>query len=60
MRHSSHLWENHLPSGFAFAWEAGLIAAASYGDRLGVAVTVLTGSLIALGLVEAFHPKRQP
>ncbi len=58
-RHSSHRWENHLPSGFALAWAAALLAAALYSDRFCLALSMLTLSLVALLLLEHFHPKRQ-
>jgi hypothetical protein len=58
-RHSSHRWENHLPSGFALAWAAALLAAALYDHRLCLALSTLTLSLVALLLLEHFHPKRQ-
>jgi hypothetical protein len=58
-RHSSHHWENHLPSGFALAWATALLAAALYGDRFWLALSTLALSLVALLLFEHFHPKRQ-
>jgi hypothetical protein len=59
VRHSSHRWENHLPSGFALAWAAVLLAAALYGDRFCLALGTLALSLVALLLLEHFHPKRR-
>ena len=58
-RHSSNRWETHLPSGFALVWAAALLAAAVYGDRLCLALSILFLSLVALLLIEHFHPKRQ-
>jgi hypothetical protein len=58
-RHSSKRWETHLPSGFALAWAVALLAAALYGGRFCLALSTLTVSLVALLLLERFHPKRQ-
>ena len=58
-RHSSHRWENHLPSGFAAAWMAALLAATWYIGRFRFALGGLAFSLLVLLLIERFHPKRQ-
>ena len=58
-RHSAHRWVIHLPSGFALAWAAALLAAALYGHRFCLALSTLTLSLVALLLLEHFVPKRQ-
>ena len=57
-RHSSNRWETHLPSGFALVWAAALLLAA-YGRRFCLALSALTLALVALLLLERFHPKRQ-
>jgi hypothetical protein len=58
-RHSSRRWEKHLPSGFALAWAALLLAAALYSNRFWLALGTLSLSLVVLLLLERFHPKRQ-
>ena len=55
-RHSSHRWENHLPSGFALAWAAALLAVGLYSDSFCVALGTLTVSLVAVLLLEYYHP----
>jgi len=58
-RHSSEWWERHLPTGFAIAWAATLLAAASHGPYWGWALTTLLPSLLALLLFERCHPSRK-
>lgn len=58
-RHSSSRWEIHLPSGFALAWVLALITAARFCRFYFCwALITLALSLIALLLIERFHPKR--
>jgi hypothetical protein len=57
-RHSSERWERHLPTGFAAAWAAALLAAAAHGPYCGWALGTLVPSLLALLLFELFHPSR--
>ena len=57
-RQTSERWERHLPTGFAVAWAAALLAAASHGPFWGLAFSTLLPSLLALVLFERFHPSR--
>lgn len=57
-QHSSHQWENHLPSGFALAWAVGLLVAALHGDHLDWALGTLMLVFLVVLLFECFHPRR--
>jgi hypothetical protein len=58
-RHSSHWWENHLPTGFALSWVVVLITVASSShERLCWTLLTVLLALLTLVLVEVLHPRR--
>jgi hypothetical protein len=58
VRHSAHRWENHLPTGFALAWSAALVAGGFHSERWVGSLVALGVALIALRVIERVHPKR--